>query len=677
MTAKEVLHEDVSGDRGTLLWVDDEPAVLDLAQRALRDVPFNFVGTTELSVAREKLRSGELSVLVADQRLKRGTGIELLEYAKAVSPATSRIILTAWTTDQLVEEAINRAAVFRFISKPWSDEELRRDLDLAYVHHQNTVERYRLLKKIRHQNTQLEELNLNLEKLVYQRTHKEEVSKGNSEKTLQVLRDTVRFINELSLASSVEEILYRLSRDFRKFPSVRPPILGFRDSENRPVLYFLQGKQATEKRVPSQWNHATSARSNLAEDRIYLANVLGRPLAQLLVFPLKTPQQTFVLGSPVLFIEHSLTPHALSQLQEFLAQRVQPLSLALDRVLMENYLKLTSYRWAKTFDDFVDPIAIVDGSFSVDRSNRSFQRVVAGEKCFQKFAGRNDTCPGCPLAGDFSSPQVLERQIRMGERHFQLTSYPIFLSGQATPSNRVNYYSETTERNRLQQQLIQNEKMSAVGLLAGNIAHELNNPLTGLRSLCQVLLKEVPEGGQLHSDLKEIEQGVHRCEEIIRSLLNFSQVGAESRIVKTELAKITSSTLSFLKTAMRDHSTRIELGEKDYWVQVEPHMMQQVIFNLVNNACQAMTEPGELTIEIRDADEFVELSISDTGAGIAPEHLQHIFDPFYTTKAEGQGTGLGLSMSRTVVESFGGKISVNTKVGEGTTFTIKLPREKV
>src|SRR5690606_6125708 len=140
-------------------------------------------------------------------------------------------------------------------------------------------------------------------------------------------------------------ILYRLSKDFRRFPSVRSPILGFLDSENSPVLYFLQGKQATEKRLTTKWNDAAEPRSNLESDRKFLANVLGRPLAQLLIFPLTTPHQTFVFGSPVLFIEHSLSTEDLKELQIFLDQRIQPLSLALDRVLMESYLKLTSYRW--------------------------------------------------------------------------------------------------------------------------------------------------------------------------------------------------------------------------------------------------------------------------------------------------------------------------------------------
>ena len=150
-----------------LLWVDDEPSVLSAAKRALRKANFDFVGVSSLEDARRLIRSGKVAVIVADQKLNRGTGIELLEYAKAVSPASTRIILTAWSSDSLVEEAINRASVFRYILKPWDEGELLRDLDLAYRHHQRIMERYDLLKKIRAQNLRLEELNLNLEKIVY------------------------------------------------------------------------------------------------------------------------------------------------------------------------------------------------------------------------------------------------------------------------------------------------------------------------------------------------------------------------------------------------------------------------------------------------------------------------------------------------------------------------------
>jgi two-component system NtrC family sensor kinase len=142
-----------------------------------------------------------------------------------------------------------------------------------------------------------------------------------------------------------------------------------------------------------------------------------------------------------------------------------------------------------------------------------------------------------------------------------------------------------------------------------------------------------------------------------------------------------------LKTAMREHRSEITLceeGPTGAFVRVEPHLMQQVVFNLVNNGCQSMHDPGTITIETALVDEespalsaprrWFELRIRDTGSGIPPEIIESIFEPFFTTKEEGQGTGLGLSMSQSVIQKFGGEIRVESQIGLGSEFTVRLPR---
>ena len=129
-----------------------------------------------------------------------------------------------------------------------------------------------------------------------------------------------------------------------------------------------------------------------------------------------------------------------------------------------------------------------------------------------------------------------------------------------------------------------------------------------------------------------------------------------------------------LKTAMREHRSEMYLSEDPLNVRVEPHLMQQVVFNLVNNACQAMVDPGTIALEtLVGKDGTCELQIRDTGKGIPAEILEHIFEPFFTTKEEGQGTGLGLSMSKIVIEKFGGEILVQSEPGQGATFIVRLP----
>jgi signal transduction histidine kinase len=226
--------------------------------------------------------------------------------------------------------------------------------------------------------------------------------------------------------------------------------------------------------------------------------------------------------------------------------------------------------------------------------------------------------------------------------------------------------------------------MAAVGLLAGNIAHELNNPLTGIRSLAQVLLAEVPRAEPIHADMAEVEKAALRSQKIIENLLDFSRGGSGREQEVMPLDEIVERTLPMLKTAMREHRVEIDLeAGKGALVRIEPHLMQQVVFNLVNNACQAMREPGTVSIETRlvaaegPEPAAAELCVRDTGIGIPAEIIDSIFEPFFTTKPEGQGTGLGLSMSRQVIHQFGGAIRVASEPGRGAEFTVRLPLARV
>jgi signal transduction histidine kinase len=238
---------------------------------------------------------------------------------------------------------------------------------------------------------------------------------------------------------------------------------------------------------------------------------------------------------------------------------------------------------------------------------------------------------------------------------------------------------DITESQELYLKVVQSEKMGAIGKLAGHIAHELNNPLTGLRSLSQVLIQETTPGEALHSDLIEIEKASLRSQRIIKNLLEFSHSESQPQSLVT-VDEIVEKTLPLLKTALRSHRFQLKLQSKEALVEVEPHLLQQVVFNLVNNACQAMKEPGTLSISTQVANgnpRTVELKIGDTGPGIPPDIQDKIFEAFFTTKKEGIGTGLGLSLSKSVIERFGGKIHFDSSPATGTTFFINLPiREK-
>ncbi|MBX9768476.1 MAG: HAMP domain-containing histidine kinase, partial [Bdellovibrionales bacterium] len=213
-----------------------------------------------------------------------------------------------------------------------------------------------------------------------------------------------------------------------------------------------------------------------------------------------------------------------------------------------------------------------------------------------------------------------------------------------------------------------------IGLMAGSLAHELNNPLTGLSMMSQLLMKDDQIPPHIKEDLKEIERAAVRCQDTVKNLLKFTNLELiEEDVVETTWKNIVDQTLPLLKIAMRYFNYENEVGDVGR-IRVNSHLMGQVVFNLVNNACQAMTSDGTLTIGTTSEEGWSSLWIRDTGVGMDQAHVERIFEPFFTTKAKGAGTGIGLSLVQSILQRFGGKIEVASAVGTGSTFKVSLPR---
>ena len=671
-----------------VLWVDDDNHILDAAARLFRAKPWTMVAVSSAEEARECLTKETFAVVVADQRLQKASGIDILAFAKDKSSSTSRILLTGKVETSVIEEAVNRGHVFRFIAKPWENEQLLVDIAKAIEHHQLKMTEASLLKEVSLQNRQLERLTSGLEQIVTERTVTAESSKLEVEKQLSHVRELVRFIKDLSNLTAVDELLGLIRKELKSFHEVRAPVLGFIVADRRPMILYFQGKQIVEREARTLWSNRSRIRNNEAEDRHYLANEFSRPFVKILAVPLK--RRSVAANSEAeppatLFFEHALSDEGVDRFLGFVSERLQPLSIALDRILLEYHLKYTSLQWESTFDGIKDPIAIVDIDFSVVRANRHFNGAAPGAKvyesqCHKLFVGSDSHCRGCPVPEALRSGVPQKGLIKRGALTFEVLSYPIKLFGDVISTNVINHYVDVTSSRELHGRMVQSEKMAAVGLLAGNIAHELNNPLTGIRSLAQVLMAEMPTG-QLKEDISEVEKAAGRSQKIIENLLAFSKGGSEHKQELISLNEIVRRTLPMLKTAIREHRSEMNLSDTETGVRVEPHLMQQVVFNLVNNACQAMEEPGTITIETdseRDTQgrHWSVLRIKDTGVGIAPEIMDSIFEPFFTTKEKGQGTGLGLSMCQSVIQNFGGDIGVKSQIGVGTEFTVRLPEAR-
>ncbi|HEY2361594.1 MAG TPA: ATP-binding protein [Candidatus Angelobacter sp.] len=247
---------------------------------------------------------------------------------------------------------------------------------------------------------------------------------------------------------------------------------------------------------------------------------------------------------------------------------------------------------------------------------------------------------------------------------------------------RLIIVDDITERMELESQLSQAEKLSSIGLLAAGVAHEVNTPLAVISSYAQMLTKQINGDAKLGPLLEKITRQTFRASEIVNNLLNFSRTGA-TEFSAIDLNKIITETLTLLEHQLRTSHVKVQtnLYAGLPLIHGNSGKLQQVFLNLFLNAKDAMAgKGGTLHISTTNGDS-VQVNISDSGAGIAPEHINKIYDPFFTTKnvpREGQsrGTGLGLSVTYGIIQEHAGKIRVDSQPGQGTTFQLEFPMRK-
>lgn len=249
----------------------------------------------------------------------------------------------------------------------------------------------------------------------------------------------------------------------------------------------------------------------------------------------------------------------------------------------------------------------------------------------------------------------------------------------------------TSELEAAQTQLVQSEKMSAIGQLAAGVAHELNNPMGGILGYAQFALekmsKATPETmtakdiDSLHRYLSDIEQQAKRCRSIIRNLLKFSRSSDKKEWEEFDLNSMLDDTISLVQHQLDLNNIELsrDFSEDLPALNGSASQLQQVFTNLILNAQHAMPEGGKLHITTRQSPQLgefsgcAEINIEDTGSGIKTEHINRIFEPFFSTKETGKGTGLGLSITYGIIKEHGGEIAVQSEPGKGTKFTVILP----
>ena len=239
---------------------------------------------------------------------------------------------------------------------------------------------------------------------------------------------------------------------------------------------------------------------------------------------------------------------------------------------------------------------------------------------------------------------------------------------------RLILLDDITQRMRLEEQIVQTEKLTSLGLLAAGVAHEVNTPLAVISNYIQMLAKQLPSGDPRQQLIEKIVKQTFRASEIVNNLLNFSRTGA-AEFTEVNLNAVIEEMLSLVAHPFRTAQVQVTRNLQGELPAVlgSSNQLQQVFLNLFMNARDAMPSGGMLEVRSKAFNGSVEVEITDTGAGIPRENLNRIFDPFFTTKSSGRGTGLGLSVSYGIIKEHAGKVEVRSTPGKGTSFRLEFP----
>jgi two-component system NtrC family sensor kinase len=334
--------------------------------------------------------------------------------------------------------------------------------------------------------------------------------------------------------------------------------------------------------------------------------------------------------------------------------------------------------WQEVVDAISPALCIVDRGGRIRRANRAFADLVNAPPA--SLIGR-PWLAFVPPEWAVDLQRALDQQgagrevdLRTGERTYAVTAVPITSTDR---SALVLLFDDQTERRRLQDQLIQSEKMSAIGQLIAGIAHDLNNPLASVVGFAD-FLREVPHvPPALREPLTVIQEEAERASNIVKNLLSFARKQEHQRR-PTALRPLLDATFVLLRNqfmAQRVEAS-IEVEPDLPMPDIDPNQIQQVFVNLLNNAAQAIAStgrPGSIQVRARRWLDGVAVDVIDDGPGMSEALAAQVFEPFFTTKPEGEGTGLGLSISQGILREHGGRIMLATEEGRGSTFTVQLP----
>lgn len=673
-----------------LLIVEDDPELVRLLVLSASTRGYRVVTASTAAAASRALQTEAMALAIVELNLERESGFDVLRALKSGWPDTEIVVISSSASLASALASYDLDA-FAYIPKPF-------DLDSLFA----TVE-----KAIEHRAVVLTN-----RRLLWEQTLINDLS-DDLRAPLPAENLVWRVLDRLGAVFGVDAVAVRL----------HDPATGRYDQRFVVAPDAVRAVWTADvPRMPRPSDTVLATRKSMRVDDLHES--LSRD--QIAQMPLRSTLSVPMLASDeligVLSIG-SVQPHRFNAHDDrLLCVIANQVAAAVQSARLHERIRLAKQEWEATFDAIGDVIAVFDRDGRLLRGNAALAEhlslpltALPGLTC-DEVGLCGGTHPDCAV-GQSTGKLCVQAEVTLpGDRVFTVTTCPVVdardgaavvqiakdVTEPIRTARRVRQMSEelTAANSRLiatverlkttQAQLLQAEKLSAIGQLVAGVAHELNNPLTSVIGYAQLLQDEFsdpPEGplarpgSEIAIDLRRIAEESERAARIVRNLLAFARRQSAARALQ-DVGDLVARVL-----ALREYDLRMNGVELDTHIDGslprvlgDGGQLQQALLNLVLNAEQAMRSVARrrLTVGARAVQRCgaVELFVSDSGHGIAEENLRRIFDPFFTTRAVGEGTGLGLSICYGIVRDHGGQITVESRVGAGTTFSILLPAQQ-
>ncbi|MBC8433169.1 MAG: PAS domain S-box protein [Desulfobacterales bacterium] len=683
-----------------ILIVDDERPIRELLKKLLESQEYCCASASSAAEARENLEKQAFDLILCDIHMPGESGLDLIQQVARKYPDTAVVMVTA--VDDLAEsKTALEAGVYGYIVKPFAANQIlisvvnalrRRELEMARRDHLKDLE-----KTIAHRTVNLKETNLTLQQEITEHKLAKKVIAESVQKYRLLISHIPGFVYKGYKDWSVDFVDNKIGEltgyDKQEFDARRLKWsdLMFREDIKTAGECVVEAFNAGDFYIREYRIKSKSGETLWIQDR-------GR------IVPNEKGEIDYFSG---IFFDISQQKRTADKLRK------------------------SEAKLRTIFEANPDPVAVYNNQGYPQYLNPAFTQVFGWSldelqgKCIPFVPEDQKEIIAAKIRElyEFGAPVRIETKRLTKDGHIldTLISAASLKDSDGAPVGIVVNLRNVTEKNKLEAQLLQSEKMASIGQLAAGVAHEINNPTgfvsSNLKTLSDYIndissltkayrnliagLEETTDGNDSRPDIsgqvqritsleqdvdvdfilkdileliEESREGTERIKHIIQALKDFAHPGED----KPKFANINQNLDSTVNVVWNELKYKAEVV-KDYGelpeVHCYPQMLNQVFMNLLVNAAQAIEKRGEIRIQTRADNGYVEIKISDTGAGIPQKNLSKIFDPFFTTKDVGKGTGLGMNVAYNIIKKHNGLIDVESKVGAGTTFTIRIPVE--